>query len=131
MLGYRDNGGAKEIPFTRVSAQVRLKALLAREDPAAVGALDATRRRTALLHEIRECVGARPAAPVALATVAGGRPAVRATAARIQTGDMLLPVLRRGARAARAEVYVARLLSPVPRVERRVAHRRAAVVGLR
>jgi len=96
-----DIGGAREIPFTRVSAQVRLQTLLAREHPVAVGALDATRRRTALLHEIRQCVGARPAAPVALGTVAGDRSAARATAARVQASDVPLPILRRGARAAR------------------------------
>jgi len=55
-----------------VSAQVRLQTLLAREHPVAVGTLDAARRRTALLHEIRECVGARPTAPVAFGAVAGG-----------------------------------------------------------
>lgn len=93
---------------------MRLQTLLTREHSAAVFALDVARRRAPLHHEVRESVSARPTATVALEPdafpVAPGPDAAARTRA-------VLPVLGRGTRAARTEIH-ARLLAPVPRVER-------------
>lgn len=108
----RDGGISKLI--TGVGAQMRLQTLLTREHPAAVLALDVTRRRASLHHEIRESVGARPTATVALEP--GAFPVTPGSDATARA-HAVLPVFRRGTRAARTKIH-ARLLAPVPRVER-------------
>ena len=129
--GKAHNNELKSRGLTGVGPEMGLQALLPGEDAVAVGALDARGRRAALHHEVGERVRPGPAAPVRLrgGPVAGGartlRPRLRALPG-VAAAAPASAVLRRGAGAAGAEVDVARLLAPVPRVVGRVAHGWAA-----
>lgn len=95
-----------------------LQALFAGKHSIAVGALYAARRGRTLHHEVGQ--GGRPGPSTSMPLGAAGSCLLSADAVRHHV------ILGRRARAAGAQIHVARLFAPIPGIEHRVAHWRAA-----
>lgn len=113
--------------LTGMGSQMGLQTLFPREDPIAEGTFYTGRRGATLHHEVGQGVGTRSTAsvrlwgrfPLVLVSAVFTLTIRHITAAVVTTAAS---VLWRGARASRAQVYITRLLAPVPRIQHRITH---------